>query len=237
MRIFIHALLLSFALAAGAQASDADSQRRIVVSAQGSAEAPPDMAVVTLTVNREADTARAAVSANSSAMAGVLDELRKLGIEDRDLQTSRFSIQPRYTRPRPGSGPAEAPRLEGYTVRNSLTVRLRDIGRVGELLDAAVALGVNEGGNITFANQDTAPLLRQARERAVGAAMAKADTLATAAGVSLGEVLEVSEQSRVSPPVPVMRAMAAEMASDSVPVAAGENRYTVSVDMIFAIGD
>lgn len=237
MRVLVYTVLLMLAASAGVHASQGDSPRRVVVSAEGSAEAVPDMAVVTLTVNREAETAGAAVDATSKAMAQVLEAMRRLDVEDRDLQTSNFSIQPRYTRPRPGAGPAQPPELVGYTVRNSLTVRLRDIGRVGELLDTAVSLGVNEGGNIRFANQDTDPLLARARERAVAAAMAKAAVLAQSAGVSLGEVLEISERSRGVSPVPVMRAMASEMMSDAVPVATGENRYTVGVDMIFAIGE
>ena len=111
------------------------------------------MAVLRLTVNREASTARAAVSASSKAVAQLLDTFADMGIAERDLQTSGFSIHPNYTHlQRTPSGSSEARRLTGYTVRNSLTLRVRDIDRVGEFLDQAVHMGVNEGGNITFTN-------------------------------------------------------------------------------------
>ncbi|MAT91640.1 MAG: hypothetical protein CME59_03480 [Halioglobus sp.] len=226
-------VLLTAVFPLAAQADDA----QIEVSATGSAAGAPDMAVLTLTVNREAPTAGEAVDASSAAMAQVLNAMRSLGVADRDLQTSGFSIHPNYAHLQrvPGAD-GQARRFTGYTVRNSLTVRLRDVGRVGEALDAAVRLGVNEGGNIAFANQDPAPLLDKARRRAVKAAMGKARTLADAAGVRLGSILEIAERSRQSQPLPFARAEMA-MSDASVPVASGENSYQVTVEMTFAIAE
>jgi uncharacterized protein YggE len=107
-------------------ANDNTMEPRILVSGQGSVSVAPDMAVLSLSVTREATTARAALDANSTAMNDVLEAMKSEGIEERDLQTSGFSIQPRYTRPVPNkSGEREPPRIAGYTVRNSLTVRIR----------------------------------------------------------------------------------------------------------------
>ena len=230
-------LLIPFSVIA--QASESDSQpARILVSGEGSAEVAPDMAVLQLTVNREAKTARAALDANSAAMSEVLGAMQAQGIEKRDLQTANFSIQPRYHHPRPKpNGERQPPQITGYIVRNSLTVRVRDISRVGAILDESVTLGVNEGGNISFTNADPAQVIKQARINAVGDARAKAATLAQAADVKLGKVLEISEQSYRPGPMPVARAeMAmARSANDSVPVATGENSYRVTVQMSFAI--
>ena len=151
---------------------------RILVTGQGSVDIAPDMAVLSLTVSREAETARAALDANSSAMKEVLAAMKAEGIAARDLQTSGFSIQPRYIYPSPKSGQREPPRIVGYTVRNSLTVRVRDIENVGAILDKWVTLGVNEGGNISFTNADTSVPITQARTLAVKDAIAKANTLA-----------------------------------------------------------
>jgi len=209
---------------------------RILVTGQGSFDIAPDMAVLSLTVTREAETARAALDANSSAMKEVLAAMKAEGIEARDLQTSRFSIQPRYTRPAPKSGEREPPRIVGYTVRNSLTVRVRDIENVGVILDKSVTLGVNEGGNISFTNADPSAAITQARTRAVKDAIAKANTLADAAGVETGKLLEISEQSFSPRPVQMARmAMAMEAAAEAVPVATGENTYKVTVNISFAI--
>jgi uncharacterized protein YggE len=108
---------------------------------------------------------------------------------------------------------------------------------VGAILDKSVSLGVNEGGQISFTNADPAEVIKRARIAAVEDARARALTLAMAAGVNLGKVLEISEQSFRPGPIPVARAeMAMSRSADaSVPVATGENTYRVTVNMAFAI--
>lgn len=231
------ALLFSLSAVALAQAGQQEPYPRIVVSGQGSADIAPDMAVLQLTVMREAETARAALDANSAAMAEVLKALRGEGIDERDLQTANFSIQPKYVYPTPNSKAGDrSPRIVGYTVRNGLTVRVRELGSLGKIMDKSVTLGVNEGGNILFTNDDPSAAMEQARARAVADAMGKAKALAAAAGVRLGKVLELSEQSYQPGPVPIMKAeMMMSRAADSVPVAAGENSYQVTVNMSYGI--
>jgi uncharacterized protein YggE len=211
---------------------------RIVVTGEGNAELAPDMAIVNLSVMREAPTARAALTANTEAMRKVLDALAALGIEERDLQTANFDIQPRYTYPpQPTTGAPQTPRLVGYTVRNALTARVRDLSKLGEVLDTSVTLGVNEGGSIQFTNDDPSAAVTQARVKATKDAMAKARTLADAAGVKLGKVLEISEQN-YGPPRPMAIAkmeMAMDSAAGAVPIAAGENSYNVMVNLSVAI--
>ena len=231
------ALLFSLAVVLPAQAEQQEPYPRIVVSGQGSADIAPDMAVLQLTVTREAETARAALDANSAAMAEVLKALRDEGIAERDLQTTNFSIQPKYVYPTQKSqGEDKSRRIVGYTVRNGLSVRVRELGKLGGIMDKSVTLGVNEGGNILFTNDDPAAAIAQARVRAVADAMDKAKALAAAAGVKLGKVLEISEQSYNPAPVPMMRSkvMMAD-AAESVPVAAGENHYEIVISLSYAI--
>jgi uncharacterized protein YggE len=236
------ALLTALALSALASASAAlgadEPPPRILVNGQGSAEIAPDMAVLQLTVTREADTAREALDANSAAMAQVIKALRAEGVAERDLQTNNFSIQPKYVYPpQKPQGENQTPRIVGYTVRNGLAVRVRDLSKLGAVMDQAVTLGVNEGGNILFSNDDPSAAIEQARSAAVKDAMARAKTLAAAAGVKLGRVLEISEQSFMPAPAPMMRAemMMAAPAADAVPVAAGESSYQVTVSLSYAI--
>lgn len=231
------ALLFSLAVVLPAQAEQPEPYPRIVVSGQGSADIAPDMAVLQLTVTREAETARAALDANSAAMAEVLKALRDEGVAERDLQTTHFSIQPKYVYPTQKSQAEDrSPRIVGYTVRNGLSVRVRELGKLGGIMDKSVTLGVNEGGNILFTNDDPAAAIEQARMRAVADAMGKAKALAAAAGVKLGKVLELSEQSHQPGPVPMVRGeMMMARAADSVPVAAGENSYQVTVNMSYGI--
>lgn len=203
----------------------------IAVSATGTANAEPDLATLSVSVQREAETARAALDANNEAMAFVLSSFREAGIEDRDLQTSGFNIQPRYFYPKPSKdGQQEPPRIVGYTVRNGLTVRVRDLTRLGDILDRSVTMGVNTGGNIAFGSSNPQPFIKAARANAMKQAIAKATTLTDTAGVQLGRILEISETSGRRPsPRPMARMTAASDEAATVPIAAGENSYNVSI--------
>ena len=209
---------------------------QIVVSASGSVDAAPDMAVLSMTVRREAKTARAALDQNNADMNKVIAALKGQGIAERDLQTGGFSISPKMSYPN-RSAADRTPRLVGYTVQNTLTVRIRDLSRLGKVLDQSVSLGVNQGGGIRFTNDKPAPIIEQARTRAVKAAMSKAQTLAAAAGVGLGDILEISERTRQPRPVAMAqgRMAASAVAKDSVPLQAGENSYSVHVSMRWSI--
>ncbi|MGH6763879.1 MAG: SIMPL domain-containing protein [Phyllobacterium sp.] len=230
-------VLTAAALAATSLPAAADSPRaRIIVSGEGEMAAAPDMAILSLTVLREAETAREALTANNEAIAKVIAAMKESGVADRDLQTSGFNIQPRYVFPEPKDGQQQQPRIVGYAVSNSLTVRVRDLAKVGTILDQSVTLGVNQGGDIVFTNDDPAAVINDARKKAVADAIAKAKTLAEAAGVNVGSVLEISEQTFQPRPVPMARGkMMATQASDFVPVAAGENTYNVQVNVTFEI--
>jgi uncharacterized protein YggE len=207
---------------------------QIRVSGQAEVSIAPDMALLQLTVMREAGTARLALDANSSAMAEVLKAMRAGGVAERDLQTSNFSIQPRYFYPKPRS--EKPPELAGYIVRNSITVTVRDLKALGSLLDKSVSLGVNEGGNVSFTNDDPSAAVATARAGAVKDAMAKARTLADAAGVVLGDVSEISEQTHMPQPRHYRsEKMMMSEAADAVPMMAGENSYQVLVHMSFSI--
>ena len=121
------------------------ASRRIVVSGEGEATAMPDLAIMTLGVVREAPTAREALNANNKAMAEVIVAMKASGVADRDLETARVQIHPRYDYLKKRQG-TQKTKLVAYLVSNTLTVRVRDLSMVGELFDKAVTLGVNEGG-------------------------------------------------------------------------------------------
>lgn len=209
----------------------------ISVSGEGIAAVAPDMAVIALTVLREAETARAALDANNAAMNDVLAAMKDAGIAERDLQTGAFSIQPRWFYPEAKNGRTEPPSIIGYTVNNTLTVRIRDLAILGQVLDTSVSLGVNQGGDVQFTNDDIDKVRDAARLDAVAKAKAKAEQMAAALGIGLGRITQISENSYSPPPMPMMRAemaMAAKAAND-VPIAAGENEYRVTVNVTWEI--
>ncbi|AJY45564.1 SIMPL domain-containing protein [Martelella endophytica] len=234
-RILAAGILVAAPLFATASlAQQPPQQAAINVSAEGDATLVPDMATVSLSVVSQADDTATALSDNSAAMTKVIDALKASGIAETDIQTTDFSVSPRYDQVKADDGTTQS-RITGYEVHNGLAVKIRDLSKLGSVLDQSVKLGVNSGGGISFSNSDPSKAEDEARREAVANALAKAKTLAEAAGVTLGDVLSISEQS--SSPQPVMfRAMAMAKADSAVPVAAGENTYSVNVNMTFGIG-
>ncbi|MEO1749254.1 MAG: SIMPL domain-containing protein, partial [Pseudomonadota bacterium] len=184
---------------------------------------------------RQAETARGALDANNQAMQRVLAAMGEEGIEERDLQTSNFNIQPRYERPKSNSGTRQDPVIIGYDVSNTLTVRVRDLTSLGRVLDKSVSLGVNNGGNVRFTNDDPSEAIEQARINAMQAAMRKADVLTSTAGVALGNILEINERGSTIQPQPIARATTFEASAAAVPIATGENSYSVTVNIVYAL--
>ncbi|MCF1502577.1 SIMPL domain-containing protein [Afifella sp. H1R] len=233
-RLIAPALALSLAaFAAPALAQDGPDRPQINVSGNGEAFGTADMAVVTLGVSEQAKSAQEALRANSEAMTKVTQALKDQGIADRDLQTSGFSIQPVYEQPRPGQ--ASERKIVGYRVDNLLTVRIRDLESAGSTLDKVVELGSNRIQNLSFTIDDPKPLEEEARKKAVEDARARAEQLAEAAGITLGPIQSISEQS-YGRPQPKMMAMArAQMDEAAVPLEGGEVSVEVQVNMVWGI--
>jgi uncharacterized protein YggE len=233
-----HLLPLAFAAAiafpAVASATDSQPSPRIVVTGEGEATTAPDLALLSLSVMREAKTARAALDANNDAMAAVIAAMKAAGIKDRDLQTAGIQINPRYNYTNKPDGSQEA-ELVAYQVTNTLAVRVRDIDKTGDILDKAVSLGVNQGGGISFTNDNPAATVTEARKKAVADAIAKAKTLAEAAGVSIGRVLEINDQNIRPMPIAINAKAFDSAAGAAVPTQAGENAYNVQVTVTFEL--
>ena len=230
MRFLALCLVLTTTLSCHAADSNSPSPAVITVSGEGVVTAVPDMASVSVGVTTQAREATEAVAANNRAMASLVEALDKFGVAETDRQSSGFNIYPRYDRPIDGRNSTE---ITSYVVSNQMTVRYRDIDRLGELLSAVVASGSNQLGSLSFGNTDEAELLDEARTRAVANARHKASLYAEAAGGELGRVVSISEAG-ASQPSPLMRAgMAMQM--EAVPVAAGENEYRATVSVVFEL--
>lgn len=201
----------------------------ITVSGEASVTAPPDLAQIDAGVASDAKTAREAAEANNAAMAKVLQALKSAGIADKDYQTSRLSIQPQYAQNRPGQ-----PAVTGYRASNRVTIKVHDVAKVASVIDTMVGAGANDVGNIYFSVAEPSKLLDQAREKAVADARRKAEIYAKAAGVTLGQPLNIAEDGA---PAPVFRAktFAAPMAATPTPVAQGEETLSIAVSVTWAI--
>lgn len=218
-------------LPAAASAADEPQRRTLTLTGTGEVTAAPDLATVDIGVVSDADTARAALDANTEAMARVMRSFAELGIDDKDLQTQGFNVEPRYHYDPKNEQP---PRLVGYRVSNTVHVKVRDLGGLGGVLDTVVTEGSNEIRGLAFGFADPDSLLDEARRLAGADARRKAGIYAEGLGVRLGRIVEVSEAGNVPRPMPVMMRAAAMEARD-VPVAAGEQSVSASVNVTWEI--
>lgn len=207
------------------------AKSRITVTGEGRVDARPDMAVITLGVATQGDTAAAALSENSSRLAAVLAQLKAAGVAERDLQTSGLNLGPRLDYSRDG----QPPQVVGYEASNMVTVRVRDLTALGTILDKAVGDGANTFHGLNFGLAETDATLDAARVQAVQEAKRKAAMMAEAAGVTLGPVIEMTESSGAPAPVPMFRKDAVAMAAEAVPVEGGEVSYSVNVNVTWEL--
>ena len=223
---------MSAGVPSGAQAGQATiPQRTITVSGDAEVASKADQARLSAGVVSQAETAAAALNANTTAMNRVFAALKAAGIPENRIQTSNFSVQPQYPPFRPEN--PQPQRIIGYQVSNNVTVVVDDLTKLGPTLDALVRSGANQLGGIQFTIADPKPLAERARTLAVVDGAAKARTLATAAGVTLGPLMSIQETSSVRP-IPVF-AMARAVEAAGPPIAEGEERVSVNVTMTYAI--
>jgi uncharacterized protein len=229
---FLAATVLAATGAAQAQQSQLPPERRVVVIGEGGVSVAPDYAQLRSGVTNTAKTAKEAADANTKMMAAINAALLNSGIEQKDIQTARFSVQPVYAPRQPNT----EPKLTGFTVSNQVNVTIRQIGKVGEILDRLVTTGATDVGDVEFLHAEPAKALDQAREAAIADARRKAELYAHAAGLSLGGVTSITEDSGYAPPAPMVALRASGGMATPVPIAAGEDtlhvRITVGFDMV-----
>jgi len=222
-------------VAAIAQTSDFAGVRppSITVAGTGESHAKPDFALVQVGVVTEALTAAEALKKNNEAMSHLIVMIRKRGIEDRDLQTTQFNVSPRYKYDKVQQEP---PKIAGYQVTNEVRVKVRNLNTLGAFLDETVSLGANQVRGISFGVAEPAQLMDEARKRAIADAERRARVYAEVAGLKIGKPIRIDEQAGGRPgPYPVAR-MDADAAS-AVPVAPGEQTFSVTVTVSYAIVD
>lgn len=208
--------------------------RTMTVSGQGEIKAAPDEAQLSAGVVTQARKAADALAANSRAMNAVFDALKRIGIPDKSIQTSDFSVTAQYQTDQHGN---TTQKIIGYQVSNNVTVIVDDLGKLGSAIDALVTSGANSMGDIAFTIRDPKPLLTEARAAAVKDALQRANTYASAAGVALGPITSIGENGEETPrPMMMRRAMVeAALAPATTPVAAGQESITASVSITFEL--
>ena len=199
----------------------------VEVTGEGSVNAPPDFARVALGVTTTGKTAGEAMAANANAANALVSLIKSEGVAPYDIQTSEVSISPMFSQPAPGQ--KTAPTITGYSVSNNVAVTLRDIPRLGSLLDKAVTAGANSIYGVGFGHNDPSALLDKARTVAVADANRKANLYAIGAGARIGRLMTLTEEPGRPPIRYLPRAFAADAVAAPTPIEAGEDKLTVTV--------
>jgi uncharacterized protein YggE len=209
-------------------------QRTISVSGSGKTTLTPDIAYISIGVHTENKDAAKAVSENTTKSKAVIDALKGASVATEDIRTTNFSIYPQQQYDTAGKPTGEI----NYVVENTVYVTVRKLDTIGGLLNAAVKAGANNIGGIQFDVSDRTAALSSARKAAVADAKAQADELAKAAGVAVGDVMNISA-SISNPPIPqILYAKAAPGiggGEQNVPVSAGQMSVIVDVSVVYAI--
>lgn len=222
------AALFCMAVASPLRAQD-EPKRTISVSASGEVLAEPDRAAIQAGVMTESPTAKTALAGNSKKMAAIINGLKAAGVDAKDIQTSRFDVQPVYDNPKTG-----APTIRGYRVINQVHLTVRAISDLGELIDRIVSLGANQINSIRFEVSDMEVRKDQARREAMRNAIRRASLYAQAAGATLGDVLTINEQVSGGP-VSFETRGAGRIAASAAPIAPGQMALEVSVHVTWAL--
>ncbi len=234
MKIIITAFL-AFALIAPVSAMAEDTKKTHFLTLQGHGEvkAKPDLAIVEMGTLSQAVTAKAALVANTAKVTAIFAMLKANGIDDKDIQTNNFSVSPRYESSKIS---ANANKIAGYDITNSVTVTVHRLADLGTILDQAVESGSNQINSISFGINESQALQDEARQAAVADALRRAKLLVEAAGTKLGAIATISEGSGNAP----MRERGLQMeamakASAPVPVAQGELTVSAEVNMVWEL--
>ena len=237
--LFLIAVAIAFALPASAKAQTPDPMpaRTLSVTGEAEASAAPDMATVNVGVTAEAATAAAATDQASAAMTDVLVKLTRLGIDPADLQTSGLRLTPRYATTAQGN--TDYSTVNSYGAANDLRIKVRDLSALGALLSGVVGSGANTLNGVEFGLQDPKALMDQARLAAVAEAQRRAALYSKAAGLTLGDILQLNENG-YSGYQPLQSAMMRDVSvsaspSYEVPVAQGQITVNANVAMIYAL--
>ncbi|WP_257451670.1 SIMPL domain-containing protein [Archangium lipolyticum] len=213
----------------------ARSERTIRVEGLGEVKVGPDEAFIDLGMETLAPTAKAAAEENARKMEKVVQALVKAGIPRGEIETRNYTVYPEF---HPPTKPEEAPKLRGYRVSNTVEVHVRELARVGVLLDTALGAGANRVESVRFGLSKPEVAQGEALRNAVERARQSAQVLATSLGVRLGPVLDASTVTEPERPIPVVArfAMASEAAQDATtPIQPQEQTIQARVTLVFAI--
>jgi uncharacterized protein YggE len=237
--VWLLGVLLGFPMTVRAHDEAKPETPTLTVSATGTITQAPDTAFVTFGMETAGRSLAEAQRQNSAAMSKVMDRLREFQIEKERIQTSSFTVSPQYkpSPKRPADMPSVPPEIVGYLVSNTVTVEVRNLDRIGPVIEAALNAGANHFQGLHWALRDEQPARLSALKSAAAKAREKAATLSEAVHVKLGRLLTVNEGGHVVRPAPhVSRSMMAmEAGGGEPPIFSGEMKIEATVTLGYEI--
>lgn len=244
----VRPLLLAAALSFGAFATNAIAQNAtqdadaaaatlhdgtlLSVSAQAESKRVPDVATVSAGVVTQSADANSAMRANAAQMDKVMAQVKAAGVAERDIQTSGVNLNPQYKYVE-----NQNPTITGYQASNNVNLKIRDIGKLGKVLDSLVASGANQINGPTFEIDQPEPAYDEARRAALDKAQARAQMYAKALGMRVRRIVSISEGGDFRPPVPMPMMMRAQAKTESdTAISPGETTLSVNLDVVFELG-
>lgn len=203
------------------------------VSARAESKRVPDVATISTGVVTQAADANTAMRQNAEQMAKVVGAIKAAGVAERDIQTSGINLNPQYR-----YAENQPPAITGYQASNTVNMKVRDIGKLGKVLDSLVAQGANQVNGPSFEVDKPDEAYDEARLAALKKAEARAKTYADAMGLRVRRIVSISEGAGFQPPMPMMRmqAMDAAMGGKETSVSPGETTLSANLDVVFELG-
>lgn len=241
LTVFVASEAYSSILKAKYISQDVAQKNTITVTGNGEAYAVPDLAVIDFSVVEEAKTVQEATQLNTQKMNAAIDAIKKQGIEDRDLKTTSYSIYPLYeymqticVPPCPGGKRV----VSGYEASQTVEVKIRNLAKTGQIIEAATSAGSNQTGDLQFIVENPDQYTAKARAEAIAKAVEKAQVIATQLDVKLGKITGFNEGGARTVPQIMYAAKSLDEAAEeaAVPqIQTGQNKIEVSVNITYEI--
>jgi len=218
--------------------SNMPPEHTLTVSGEGKISAKPDVAIVEMSVISQNENVELAQSENDQKMQRVVNFLKESGIDEKDIKTTQYNLQPEYdyswcrTTEYPVYCP---PKLVDYVLTQSLQVKIRDLSRVGKIIGNLSEIGVNQISDISFVIDNDAEIKSAARQKAIAEAKRKAQEMAAATNIKLGKIIEINESVSGLTPQRMVYQKTIELADTAAPIEIGTNEIVVSVSLIYEI--
>ena len=215
------------------KALDIQNQNQITVSGEGKVYAKPDVAIVSLGVTTQAATVADVTKGNTDKMNAVIDAVKNLKIDEKDIQTTNYNLTPNYNWTE-----KQGRVFQGYTLEQDVQVKIRDFAKIGDILSQATTNGANLVGDLQFTIDNPEQLKEQARAKAIEKAKANAQNLSKESGINLGKLINVYESNYTMPTVyNSAKAMGAGVA-ESAPVPTiqpGQQEIDITINLTYQV--